>query len=80
MYTFLIRICLSDKATLSLVNVEALPDKGERLKTQVKELEDALDSLSLTAPSGKSTCFYNSVVVTRLGLCNVAGVKLLSQH
>lgn len=39
-----------------MVNVEALPDKGERLKTQVKELEDALDSLSLAAaaPSGKS--------------------------
>lgn len=32
-----------------MVNVEALPDKGERLKTQVKELEQALESLSLTA-------------------------------
>lgn len=39
------------KATLSVVNVAALPDKGERLKTQVKELEDALESLSLTAAS-----------------------------
>ncbi|CAK6968524.1 transcription termination factor 2 [Scomber scombrus] len=39
------------KATLSAVNVAALPDKGERLRTQVKELEDALDSLSLTAAS-----------------------------
>uniref|UniRef100_A0A671UJ31 Transcription termination factor 2 n=1 Tax=Sparus aurata TaxID=8175 RepID=A0A671UJ31_SPAAU len=39
------------KATLSVVNVAALPDKGERLRTQVKELEDALDSLSLTAAS-----------------------------
>ncbi|XP_075887044.1 transcription termination factor 2 isoform X1 [Nelusetta ayraudi] len=37
------------KATLSVVNVGALPDKGERLRTQVKELEDALESLSLTA-------------------------------
>ncbi|XP_030643449.1 transcription termination factor 2 [Chanos chanos] len=36
------------KATLSVVNVSALPDKGERLKSQVKELEDALQSLSLT--------------------------------
>ncbi|XP_034549446.1 transcription termination factor 2 isoform X2 [Notolabrus celidotus] len=48
------------KATLSVVNVAALPDKGERLRTQVKELEDALDSLSLTAasqpgPQGAST-------------------------
>ncbi|XP_038158587.1 transcription termination factor 2 isoform X1 [Cyprinodon tularosa] len=39
------------KATLSAVNVAALPDKGERLRTQVKELEDALESLSLTAAS-----------------------------
>ncbi|XP_075967707.1 transcription termination factor 2 [Anarhichas minor] len=37
------------KATLSVVNVAALPDKGERLRTQVKDLEDALESLSLTA-------------------------------
>ncbi|KAM6978396.1 transcription termination factor 2 [Tautogolabrus adspersus] len=39
------------KATLSAVNVAALPDKGERLRNQVKELEDALESLSLTAAS-----------------------------
>lgn len=31
-----------------MVNMSALPDKGERLKSQVKELEDALDCLSLT--------------------------------
>ncbi|XP_044072783.1 transcription termination factor 2 [Siniperca chuatsi] len=39
------------KATLSVVNVAALPDKGERLRIQVKELEDTLESLSLTAAS-----------------------------
>ncbi|XP_028249246.1 transcription termination factor 2 [Parambassis ranga] len=39
------------KATLSVVNLAALPDKGERLKTQVKELEDALESLNLSADS-----------------------------
>ncbi|XP_041663692.1 transcription termination factor 2 isoform X2 [Cheilinus undulatus] len=39
------------KATLSVVNVAALPDKGERLRTQVKELEDALESLSITVAS-----------------------------
>ncbi|KAM8854833.1 transcription termination factor 2 isoform 2-T3 [Spinachia spinachia] len=39
------------KATLKAVNVAALPDKGERLKSQVKELQDALESLSLAAPS-----------------------------
>uniref|UniRef100_A0A8B9LSB7 Transcription termination factor 2 n=1 Tax=Astyanax mexicanus TaxID=7994 RepID=A0A8B9LSB7_ASTMX len=37
------------KATLSAVNVSALPDKGERLKSQVKQLEEALDTLSLTS-------------------------------
>ncbi|XP_029699968.1 transcription termination factor 2 isoform X6 [Takifugu rubripes] len=35
------------KATLSAVNVAALPDKEERLRTQVRELEEALTSLSL---------------------------------
>lgn len=39
------------KATLSAVNLEALPDKGARLKTQVKELEDALESMSISAAS-----------------------------
>ncbi|AWP13527.1 putative transcription termination factor 2 [Scophthalmus maximus] len=39
------------KATLSVVNVAALPDKGQRLKTQVKELEEALESLRLTGAS-----------------------------
>lgn len=35
------------KSTLSVVNVAALPDKGERLRTQVRQLEEALASLSL---------------------------------
>uniref|UniRef100_A0A674NN30 Transcription termination factor 2 n=1 Tax=Takifugu rubripes TaxID=31033 RepID=A0A674NN30_TAKRU len=35
------------KATLSAVNVAALPDKGERLRTQIRELEEALASLSI---------------------------------
>ncbi|XP_023193346.1 transcription termination factor 2 isoform X1 [Xiphophorus maculatus] len=39
------------KATLSSVNMAALPDKGERLRLQVKQLEDALESLSLAAAS-----------------------------
>ncbi|XP_055005222.1 transcription termination factor 2-like [Boleophthalmus pectinirostris] len=39
------------KATLGAVNLDALPDKGARLKTQVKELEDALDALSLSTSS-----------------------------
>ncbi|XP_029434603.1 transcription termination factor 2 isoform X2 [Rhinatrema bivittatum] len=38
------------KATLATVNVQALPDKGQRLLKQVQELEDALSSLSLATP------------------------------
>uniref|UniRef100_A0AAQ6ACM1 Transcription termination factor 2 n=1 Tax=Amphiprion ocellaris TaxID=80972 RepID=A0AAQ6ACM1_AMPOC len=49
------------KATLSVVNVAALPDKGERLKTQVKELEEALESLSLTVASQPGETEDNSV-------------------
>ncbi|XP_014029551.2 transcription termination factor 2 isoform X1 [Salmo salar] len=36
------------KATLSVVNMSALPDKGERLKSQIKDLEETLESLCLT--------------------------------
>ncbi|XP_033866726.3 transcription termination factor 2 [Acipenser ruthenus] len=39
------------KATMTTVNLSALPDKGQRLLNQVKELEDALGSLSLTPVS-----------------------------
>ncbi|XP_068946346.1 transcription termination factor 2 [Petaurus breviceps papuanus] len=35
------------KTTLATVNVEALPDKGERLFKQVEDLEDELSALSL---------------------------------
>ncbi|XP_032888879.1 transcription termination factor 2 isoform X1 [Amblyraja radiata] len=37
------------KHTLKTVNITALPDKGQRLINQVKELEDALSTLHLTA-------------------------------
>ncbi|KAM4699895.1 transcription termination factor 2 isoform 2-T2 [Discoglossus pictus] len=36
------------KATLASVNLQALPDKGERLLKQVLDLEDALGSMTLT--------------------------------
>uniref|UniRef100_A0A8C9Y6D0 Transcription termination factor 2 n=1 Tax=Sander lucioperca TaxID=283035 RepID=A0A8C9Y6D0_SANLU len=55
------------KATLSVVNVAALPDKGERLRTQVKELEDALESLSLTAASQPG----NSLTVQAAPSCSL---------
>uniref|UniRef100_A0A3B4B203 Transcription termination factor 2 n=1 Tax=Periophthalmus magnuspinnatus TaxID=409849 RepID=A0A3B4B203_9GOBI len=47
------------KATLGVVNLDALPDKGTRLKTQVKELEDALDALSLSASSLTAKALVN---------------------
>ncbi|XP_062982973.1 transcription termination factor 2 [Elgaria multicarinata webbii] len=40
------------KRTLKLVNVQALPDKGERLLKQVHDLEAALSSLNLEAEGG----------------------------
>ncbi|KAJ8247194.1 hypothetical protein GJAV_G00259820 [Gymnothorax javanicus] len=49
------------KATLSVVNVSVLPDGGQRLKTQVAELEAALESLSLTAaPSGRGSAGHGA--------------------
>ncbi|MBN3289191.1 TTF2 factor, partial [Polypterus senegalus] len=38
------------KATVSSVNLSALPDKGERLLNQVKDLEKALGALNLSVP------------------------------
>ncbi|XP_054831071.1 transcription termination factor 2 [Eublepharis macularius] len=40
------------KSTLKTVNVQALPDKGERLLKQVQELETALSSLNLEMEDG----------------------------
>lgn len=40
------------------IDVSALPDKGERLKNQVQELEDALEALSLTNTFPTGTSFY----------------------
>uniref|UniRef100_A0A8C0JDK3 Transcription termination factor 2 n=1 Tax=Chelonoidis abingdonii TaxID=106734 RepID=A0A8C0JDK3_CHEAB len=43
------------KSTLATVNVQALPDKGERLLKQVQDLEAALSALSLSTAE-KSLC------------------------
>lgn len=62
----LTRLFPPGKATLSAVNLAALPDKGERLRTQVKELEDTLDSLSITAASqpGNSPHCSGGIIIT----------------
>ncbi|XP_068127120.1 transcription termination factor 2 isoform X2 [Hyperolius riggenbachi] len=47
------------KATMASVNLQALPDRGERLRKQVQDLEDALGSMSLasdTAQEPGDTC------------------------
>lgn len=58
------------------MNVAALPDKGERLRTQVKELEEALESLSLTAatqPGNSPKCAIlednNTTAAIEKGAC-----------
>ncbi|KAJ1112265.1 hypothetical protein NDU88_000533 [Pleurodeles waltl] len=43
------------KATLATVNVQALPDKGQRLLKQVKDLEDALSALNLSTSENPGT-------------------------
>ncbi|XP_061648178.1 transcription termination factor 2 isoform X1 [Phyllopteryx taeniolatus] len=53
MHTMLSIQLQQEKATLSVVNLEALPDKGERLRTRVRELEAALESLNL-APTDET--------------------------
>uniref|UniRef100_A0A6Q2XWZ3 Transcription termination factor 2 n=1 Tax=Esox lucius TaxID=8010 RepID=A0A6Q2XWZ3_ESOLU len=53
------------KATLSAVNVSALPDKGERLKSQVKELEDALESLCLTTSTEPGRMTENRLLAVK---------------
>ncbi|XP_026514806.1 transcription termination factor 2 isoform X3 [Terrapene carolina triunguis] len=58
------------KSTLATVNVQALPDKGERLLKQVQDLEAALSALSLsTAESAEKG---NSVISDNQeeSLCN----------
>ncbi|ERE91540.1 transcription termination factor 2 [Cricetulus griseus] len=45
------------KGTLAAVNVQALPDKGEKLLKQIQALEDALSALALSPEQGtKDSC------------------------
>ncbi|XP_053242137.1 transcription termination factor 2 isoform X2 [Podarcis raffonei] len=48
------------KNTLKIVNVQALPDKGERLLKQVQDLEAALSSLNLEAEESVKEVDVNS--------------------
>ncbi|XP_067322715.1 transcription termination factor 2 [Anolis sagrei] len=49
------------KKTLKLVNVQALPDKGERLLKQVEELESALSSLNLETEENAKSGEVNTI-------------------
>ncbi|XP_077513685.1 transcription termination factor 2-like isoform X1 [Amblyomma americanum] len=42
------------KKVIGTIKLDTLPDRGKRLKDQLKQLEDQLSLLSLSAPSGKS--------------------------
>ncbi|XP_005076574.1 transcription termination factor 2 [Mesocricetus auratus] len=45
------------KGTLAAVNIQALPDKGEKLLKQIQALEDALGALALSPEQGtKDSC------------------------
>ncbi|XP_037095932.1 transcription termination factor 2 isoform X1 [Syngnathus acus] len=55
------------KATLAAVNVAALPDKGERLRTQVQELEAALESLNLSPADERPTSSQGENAPSRPG-------------
>ncbi|XP_059121946.1 transcription termination factor 2 [Peromyscus eremicus] len=45
------------KGTLAAVNIQALPDKGEKLLKQIQALEDALSALALSPEQGaKENC------------------------
>ena len=39
--------------TLASVNIQALPDKGQKLFKQIQELEEALSALALSPEQGK---------------------------
>lgn len=39
---------------MAAVNIQALPDKGEKLLKQIQALEDALNALALSPEQGKT--------------------------
>ena len=41
------------QSTLASVNIQALPDKGQKLLKQIQELEEALSALALSPEQGK---------------------------
>lgn len=44
------------QSTLASVNIQALPDKGEKLLKQIQVLEEALGALALSPEPGKWLC------------------------
>lgn len=42
------------QSTLASVNIQALPDQGQRLLKQIEELEEALGALALPPEHGKA--------------------------
>lgn len=50
------------QSTLASVNIQALPDKGQKLFKQLQELEDALSALALSPEQGKRGSAPNPAV------------------
>lgn len=44
------------QSTLASVNIQVLPDKGQKLLKQIQELEDALGALALSPEQGEVGC------------------------
>jgi transcription termination factor 2 len=44
------------------VNIQALPDKGEKLIRQIQELEEALSALALSPDQGKMGSAQNTAL------------------
>lgn len=51
------------QSTLASVNIQVLPDKGQKLLKQIQELEEALGALALSPEQGKMGC------APELGVC-----------
>lgn len=55
------------QSTLASVNIQVLPDKGQKLLKQIQELEEALSALALSPEPGKVSCVPELRFASALG-------------
>uniref|UniRef100_A0A8C5X820 Transcription termination factor 2 n=1 Tax=Malurus cyaneus samueli TaxID=2593467 RepID=A0A8C5X820_9PASS len=71
------------KTTLATVNIELLPDKGQRLLKQVQDLEASLSALNIstadTSEKGRANFFFSSEVYETVCLKTVVNMEEI-QH